>query len=606
MPTSGFAQCWPRPWLAIQPRVTVLHAVKEDKPLVQTVTADDGASPFLEPLLRGLLLGASCGILCEVLHVSLTLAMAGPAALFDVFGLFESETEEFAPLFLWDHVAALSSWTCFYVMESAAVLSVLHQYGDDPKTAGKALDNTVTLPKRMLPVSLASLKRLVYYLLVKGGAPTLGLASASATIAQSQTVVKNSAVVLDRRPSLPETKSGSPEIERARERLLKRKPPTSLAEPSTRTPGLKPGEYDPDRSTHSKRQSELLARKSYLRNFWYAAALSENLVAGKLLKVEILGRTVVLFRDEAGKPQCLDNICPHRGAPLSSGWLKEVDSGATAVVCPYHGWAFDCSGKLREVPSASSSTPSLPRRSLVDAYPVEEQGGFIWLFFGSKQLPPDERPPIPYTPELDDPRWKAVYGEIEFDCPHWGVFENAIDMAHIHYLHGDSFGNSLKPAIEDMTVKRSTFDITASFSIHNKPVSPIWEFTAVEAVPVTARAMLPSSSAITIQLGAGVSMITFVNTVPINANRAVNRFCLIRNFAGWEGFDAWARQAMFRILNEDKVMVEQLKPEKIRAEVSLEPDRPQIAFRKLRQEWIDMGYGVLPEMTESCRGSLDM
>ena len=34
---------------------------------------------------------------------------------------------------------------------------------------------------------------------------------------------------------------------------------------------------------------------------------------------------------------------------------------------------------------------------------------------------------------------------------------------------------------------------------------------------------LPSSSAITIALGAGVSMITFVNTVPISADRCVNR-----------------------------------------------------------------------------------
>ena len=60
-------------------------------------------------------------------------------------------------------------------------------------------------------------------------------------------------------------------------------------------------------------------------------------------------------------------------------------------------------------------------------------------------------------------------------------------------------------------------------SIHNKPVSKLWEFTAVESVPVHAKAMLPSSSSITIQLGAGVSMITFVNTVPISENRCVNR-----------------------------------------------------------------------------------
>ena len=36
-----------------------------------------------------------------------------------------------------------------------------------------------------------------------------------------------------------------------------------------------------------------------------------------------------------------------------------------------------------------------------------------------------------------------MYGEIEFECGHWGVFENAIDMAHIHYLHADSFGNKV-------------------------------------------------------------------------------------------------------------------------------------------------------------------
>ena len=114
--------------------------------------------------------------------------------------------------------------------------------------------------------------------------------------------------------------------------------------------------------------------------------------------------------------------------------------------------------------------------------------------------------------------------------------------------------------------------------------------------------------------------------------RSINRFCLIRNFAGWDGFDLWyvdvicnwaifcnratfflsaafssslllallsrlpkasaalcyllllcyipyrstlllcclffrARNAMFKILGEDKEMVEQLQPEQMRAEV---------------------------------------
>lgn len=46
------------------------------------------------------------------------------------------------------------------------------------------------------------------------------------------------------------------------------------------------------------------------------------------------------------------------------------------VVCPYHGWAFDKDGKLGEVPSNASGA-SFPKRPLVDAYPVEERGGWV-------------------------------------------------------------------------------------------------------------------------------------------------------------------------------------------------------------------------------------
>lgn len=91
----------------------------------------------------------------------------------------------------------------------------------------------------------------------------------------------------------------------------------------------------------------------------------------------------------------------------------------------------------------------------------------------------EERPDIPFTPELEDPLWRPVYGEIEFDCPHWGVFENAIDMAHIHYLHGDSFGNKEQPQIRDMTCKRLAWGVQASFRLHNKPVNALWNFSKV-------------------------------------------------------------------------------------------------------------------------------
>ena len=48
---------------------------------------------------------------------------------------------------------------------------------------------------------------------------------------------------------------------------------------------------------------------------------------------------------------CISDVCPHRGAPLHMGWVAEVE-GHDCVVCPYHGWAFDSEGRLRDVPAA--------------------------------------------------------------------------------------------------------------------------------------------------------------------------------------------------------------------------------------------------------------
>lgn len=134
------------------------------------------------------------------------------------------------------------------------------------------------------------------------------------------------------------------------------------------------------------------------RSFWYVAALSQSVKEGKPTGVEMLGRTFVLFRGADGAVRCLDDVCPHRGAPLSGGWQAQVE-GHECVVCPYHGWSFDGTGHLRDVPAAEGSQ-HFPQRRIQPSFPVEERGGFIWLFYGSDAVPAEERPPIPYVPEL--------------------------------------------------------------------------------------------------------------------------------------------------------------------------------------------------------------
>ena len=70
---------------------------------------------------------------------------------------------------------------------------------------------------------------------------------------------------------------------------------------------------------------------------------------------------------------------------------------------------------------------------------------------------------------------------------------------------------------------------------------------------MTAKALLPSTSVIAFTLGNGLSFTTFVNTVPINEHRTVNRFALVRKLSAdrlgvfnWGAWDSIARQSMIK------------------------------------------------------------
>lgn len=63
----------------------------------------------------------------------------------------------------------------------------------------------------------------------------------------------------------------------------------------------------------------------------------------------------------AGEIFAIDGVCPHAGAPLAQGALHEH-----TVVCPWHGYEFDC---------RTGSGNRLPLRT----YGVELHEGIIYL-----------------------------------------------------------------------------------------------------------------------------------------------------------------------------------------------------------------------------------
>ncbi|HYE72244.1 MAG TPA: Rieske 2Fe-2S domain-containing protein [Blastocatellia bacterium] len=61
----------------------------------------------------------------------------------------------------------------------------------------------------------------------------------------------------------------------------------------------------------------------------------QNIPSGSGKASEINGQEIAVFNDE-GQLYAIDNSCPHRGAPLHEGILRDGK-----VYCPWHCFDFD-------------------------------------------------------------------------------------------------------------------------------------------------------------------------------------------------------------------------------------------------------------------------
>jgi phenylpropionate dioxygenase-like ring-hydroxylating dioxygenase large terminal subunit len=163
-------------------------------------------------------------------------------------------------------------------------------------------------------------------------------------------------------------------------------------------------------------------------NLWYIAEWSENLT-DQPVKVKMLGREFVLFRDASGKAVCLSNTCCHRGASLGQG--KRQDDGT--VSCVFHGWRFNAKGQCVNIPSQARPTEDIPASARVDSYPVEERHGLIWVFLGDQ---PEAAHPLFDMPEDKDPAWRRVtFSDTWKANVHWAKMVD-LDQVHLHIVHG--------------------------------------------------------------------------------------------------------------------------------------------------------------------------
>lgn len=167
---------------------------------------------------------------------------------------------------------------------------------------------------------------------------------------------------------------------------------------------------------------------SYVRNAWYVAHWSQEVVAGKPHGMTVLDEPIVIWRDEAGNLHAFADRCVHRLAPLSKGRCE-----GSRLRCMYHGFLFDAEGCVISIPG-QDVIPSIAR---VKTYPVVEQDSWVWIWVGDP-VRADEGL-VPRVKGLDDPGWVPRHGTLDYAAEARLINDNLTDLSHLPFVHGQSF-----------------------------------------------------------------------------------------------------------------------------------------------------------------------
>lgn len=112
-------------------------------------------------------------------------------------------------------------------------------------------------------------------------------------------------------------------------------------------------------------------------DFWHPVMRSRDLPSDRAMGVKVAGQSLALFRAGDGRLGAVVDQCAHRRMKLSLGKVHQ-----DRLVCPYHGWTFDCDGQ--------GQSPSAPRvHACVTSYDCAEASGVLWVKArGSPQVLP--------------------------------------------------------------------------------------------------------------------------------------------------------------------------------------------------------------------------
>jgi phenylpropionate dioxygenase-like ring-hydroxylating dioxygenase large terminal subunit len=270
-------------------------------------------------------------------------------------------------------------------------------------------------------------------------------------------------------------------------------------------------------------------------------------------------------------------ICCHRTARLSMG--NCVDG---QLVCGYHGWTYDRSGRVVNIPQLEKDGGT--SRFGTPAYSAVEKYGYVWVAL--------EEPlaPIFEVPEDVDPGYRRIHQFYDrWETSPLRLMENSFDSAHFSYVHRGTFGIGKQPKPSMFEINETDYGFYAEtiVSVHNPAAA--FRITATSE-PMTTRHFrnhwyLPFCRRLDIGYPSGIRHIIITCATPIDDGSMQLVQFLYRNDTEAdcpaEALNAWDGS----VIAEDRAMLECLDPDAtvnvaLRREEHMPSDRPGIIMRK--------------------------
>ncbi|HEX4128967.1 MAG TPA: aromatic ring-hydroxylating dioxygenase subunit alpha [Pirellulales bacterium] len=310
-----------------------------------------------------------------------------------------------------------------------------------------------------------------------------------------------------------------------------------------------------------------------LADYWYPVALASE-VTDKPVAATLLDQRLVLFRTASKGVVAANDLCIHRGVPLSMGHMDGEE-----IVCAYHGLRYDAEGQCVCIPADPEGAIS-PRLRLA-MYPAVERYGLIWVCLSGKPANV-----LPEIPEWDDPTYQtALPAPIDLNASAGRQLEGFMDVAHFAWVHHETFGDRNNPYVPTYSVDRTDYGLHIEYrsTVGNYMRQDGSETEPEQGVLRVFDCYLPFTARLTVHLPDGGRLVILDSASPISARHTRLFAPLLRNYDLDTPLQPFIDYNV-KIFNEDQAIVESQYPEDLPLdlidEVHIRADKTSVAYRR--------------------------